>query len=387
MKSLKSIIGLEVIAIFLAVFHGFGGLKTDEAKYLLNIPYPHPPLARWIMSVTEWMPIQEMFWRILLATLVIQSVWFVIDIGRDLSSLQRRTLGFLWIFSAGTLLQAGSIMMAPITAFQALVFVWLLNKKVFVNRYSALIGIFWIASLFTAYQIILFSPIVFLVFWKTNLKKRLALVLFFVPIILLAFYTLTNPFVLASMVNAGTQNIHLAYHEQVLRIFYLWIIGGSGCLSVIGLWGMIVRRQWAIIASLILLFAYTFLSYRPYYAILFLPLLIAGASSSSKLLNSYFIRFITVIITAFFVSLYPLSFQGSIARTVANKIENIEGVVLIKGIFGHEWQYEISQPLRVHKESLVEYAEVIVCIPMCEERIGFSLMFDNDDVQVWIRSN
>ena len=70
MQRILIILLLEGYAILLAGMQGVAGVRTDEAKYLLNIPYPHPPFARWIIGQTEWMTYQEMFWRIVFATIL-----------------------------------------------------------------------------------------------------------------------------------------------------------------------------------------------------------------------------------------------------------------------------------------------------------------------------
>jgi hypothetical protein len=101
MRRLMSFIGLEFYSFALAGVRHVGGVHTDEAKYLLNIPYPHPPLARWILHWTELIPFQELLWRIVFATLLIQAVFFVWDMARMRTREERFTLCGLWLFSTG----------------------------------------------------------------------------------------------------------------------------------------------------------------------------------------------------------------------------------------------------------------------------------------------
>jgi len=50
MRKLIAAVALQIYALLLAGVQLLGGVRTDEAKYLLNIPYPHPPLARFLQA-------------------------------------------------------------------------------------------------------------------------------------------------------------------------------------------------------------------------------------------------------------------------------------------------------------------------------------------------
>src|SRR3989338_9501527 len=106
MRRSVTIILLEGYALFLALWQQLGGVHTDEAKYLLNIPYPHPPLARGIFHLLDGMPLQDMFWRIVLASLLIQAVWFVWDMACDLKNGERMALSGAWLLCAAIVFQA-----------------------------------------------------------------------------------------------------------------------------------------------------------------------------------------------------------------------------------------------------------------------------------------
>ena len=77
MQVLITVAGLEVYALALAFLQAMSGVRTDEAKYLLNIPYPHPPAARFVLGLTDGWAYQEIFWRIVFATLLVQAVFLV----------------------------------------------------------------------------------------------------------------------------------------------------------------------------------------------------------------------------------------------------------------------------------------------------------------------
>ncbi len=169
MRRLSTIIGLELYAFALAWMQALGGVRTDEAKYLLNIPYPHPPLARWILSQTEALPFQEMFWRTVFATLVVQAAWLVWTMAPDLPRRTRLAMCGCWLIAAAVVLQAGSIMMAPLNALQGLFFVWLyLRRDIDLSRSLGWLCLLWFASLFTAYQAVLFLPVVIAVVYRTR---------------------------------------------------------------------------------------------------------------------------------------------------------------------------------------------------------------------------
>src|SRR3989338_1752916 len=160
-----AVIGLELLAILLAWLQSLGGVRTDEAKMLLNIPYPHPPLLRWIVSQTEALPFQEMLWRVLLASIVVQAVWLVWDMGRDLPRGARMVAAGAWLLSAAVLAQAGSITTALVTAVWGLVFCWFFVRLELETpsprgrEYIPWVTLLWLFSLFTAYQAVLYVPI------------------------------------------------------------------------------------------------------------------------------------------------------------------------------------------------------------------------------------
>jgi len=382
MRRLPIVIGLQCYAILLAAVQAMGGVRTDEAKYLLNIPYPHPPLARWILSQTEIFPFQEWFWRIIFATTLVYAVWFVWGMHRKSGKEQRLLVCGLWLLSAAVLLQSGSIMMAPLTALQALVFVWLLSRKDN-SPYAELIAMFWFASLFTAYQAILFMPLTIEVFRRMHISPSQKVMSVGLPLLALAFYTLTNPLIPASMLNAGHQNDGISAAASAHGVVLLWIVAGSAVLSILGMIGTVRKKNAPVIFSFVLVSFYVLISYRFYYAILFTPLFVANVPE---------IRYPRVtlafhsVVSAICIALFPLSTQMSTARSVMSTITPRDGTVLVSGSFGHEWQYESSVPVQRYQPSLQDFAAAIVCLDPCEG-INESLFtrVENSNIDLFVR--
>lgn len=373
-----SIIGLQGFAVLTAMLHQHLGLHTDEAKYLLNIPYPHPPLLRWIMGLTDGWQHQELFWRVLIASFLVHSVWLVVDMARSLPREQRLTVAGLWLFSGALLLQSGTVIMAPVTAVQALFLCWMLARPEFLRKWSVLVAALWLEMLFTAYQGILFAPLVWVALRKADIGLQKRLFTFLVPIGLLALYTLTNPLAIAAMGFVGTMSTGTPPEEFVSRGMRLWLIGGSGVLSVLGIFGMFRSRNAALLCTCILVTAYCLVSYREYYAILFTPLFIAGFLTESKPLRSPAFILAAHMVMGIGLFLYIPFASLPNARAVARELErlHVTGAVLIKGSFGHEWQYLIPGSVLRYQERFLDEAKAVVCLTPCE-------IFSND----WERLN
>jgi len=135
-----------------------GGVRTDEAKYLLSIPYPHPPLIRSLMAWTASMPAHEFFWRFLITSIVVQTAWIIFDLGDVLTKPRQYALAAVWLFSAAVFLQGGTIVLAVLAGVYGMIFVWFsLHPKA--PTMPALIALLWLASLFTVYQSVLYAPL------------------------------------------------------------------------------------------------------------------------------------------------------------------------------------------------------------------------------------
>ncbi|MCA9370355.1 MAG: hypothetical protein KC680_00140 [Candidatus Peregrinibacteria bacterium] len=383
------VIFLEGIAVLLALYQGLSGVYTDEAKYLLNIPYPHPPLARSLFHAMEFLPQQELLVRIVLATLLIQAVWLVGSLARNLSIEKRVTLCGFWLFSGAVLFQAGTIMMAPLTALQGLLFVWLYFREE--NVSLGWIALMWLASLFTAYQAILYLPIVFVLIWRSPesfLKKVIA---FCIPLLLVVLYVLTNPLAIASFTSAGGQNAALSLGTIAKQAFSSWLFAGSAVFSVVGTVAVFRSKKRELIGSFLLVALFLCVSFRAYYSILFLPLFVAGVIAHSETLKRESLFLALHILAAVYIfSVASLQFYENTARTVMRTVNQSsqEGVVLIAGGFGHQWQYESTSPIFRYRPALLSKAKAVVCLEECPgiDRYAF-YQVSNLAQEVWIRQH
>ncbi len=379
------IAGLELYALSLAWVQSLGGIRTDEAKYLLDIPYPHPPLIRWIMSTTQTWPLQESLWRIFLASLVVQAAWLVWDMTRARDRSVRMMLCGAWLFSAAVVLQAGSIMMAPITALQALVLVWIFLRVRDATKLAGIIGLFWLASLFTAYQALLFVPLVYAMVRRMELPQWKQVSIIIIPLITLCLYTASNPLAFASMLNAGSQNAGLEVWQSIHGVLQLWMYGGSLILSIFATVVMIRERQLPILLSMLLVMLYVCISYRFYYAVLFTPLFVGALAYGKSLAHARVLSWLFVLCTLLFVWVQFPVVQSSVASEVAEQLPK-EGVLLIQGSFGHEWQYESMLPVERYREEAIDTASAIVCLQECELDLGGDWRLVEDaPVLLWIR--
>lgn len=368
MRRLILCIGLELYAAALSFVQFLNGVHTDEAKYLLNIPYPHPPLARFILHVLDGFTYQEFFWRFVFASLCVQTVWLAIRLSCTAKPSVRIAVAGCWLLSAAILLQAGTIMMAPLTAIEASILIyWWLQTDDDKNN-AGFIALFWLASLFTAYQAILFAPIAYALLRRQTQSWWLCLLYFLVPVGLLALYTLTNPLVPASiLVHSGDA---ISPFTRLLHMLNVWLWGGSIFLSIVGLFGMVRYRQWPLFLSIGLIAAYVFLTSFDYYAILFLPLSMAGFMA---LVRQKEIVAWPVAMGVFLVSVYHCFLAASFlqtpgpARHVLHVLasETINGPILIQGNFGHDWQYESRVPLLRYTPALLPSAGAVICISAC----------------------
>lgn len=370
MQRLKHVLWLELYALILASMRFLGGVHTDEAKYLLNIPYPHPPLARFMLHLTDGWPGQEFFWRLVFATLLVQAVWLLLTLSADLRSKARTALAVSWLACSALLLQAGSIMMAPLTALQALLFVFLLLRTDDERNDAGVIGLLWLTSLFTAYQIVLFFPIVWVLLRRTTSTRRVQIACFVLPILTVGVYTLSNPLALASVLIHG-DSVPVSLATKVWELAFVWFLGGSFVLSIAGVYGILRNRMWPLFLSFLLVAAYVFLARFSYYAILFLPLSIGGfvmllrrRQVSPNIVASGVVACSLILL----VLMFPLP-APSPARRVMHTIQaqNLSGTLLINGAFGHEWQYESTQPILRYKFTLLPLSSAVICVTPCSE--------------------
>jgi len=407
--------GLVLLGIVLATLHAWQGITTDEAKYLLNIPYPHPPLARGIIGFTQWIPGQEILWRVLLAVALLLAA----ELARAFASAREKGATFLlaglWVLSVAVFVSAGQILLAPITAVSMLVFCyWYLkgedlpartrqNDSVGLadprygssgERVVGWMALLWLASLFTAYQAVLFLPVVMAVFWRLKLPRWQRLIALVGPVLLLVLYTAMNPLAFASMITASGQNLGGGTVFTALRgVAWLWLLGGSLVLSVLGTIGMFSARRWPLILSFLFVAGFIFLSFRPYYSILFTPLLLAGLASSPSLMRRTGTILLVTLVCA--LVLIPISFPRfgpSPVPAVYAAVQKAEipagATAIIVGPFGHEWQYGPYTVRRmITNPQLLDSARVAVCLADCPDirgREGWEQL-SGVPVETWVR--
>lgn len=419
---------LEVFALVLAHLQGLGGVRTDEAKYLLSIPYPHPPFMRSIMAATEILPFQEWLWRAIFASLLIQAVWLVWHMGKRLPHTERFAVAVTWIFSATMIIQAGTIMLAVVTGLQALVFVWLLycngqwkmdneqwSAKGFLKRIvhyplsivryvrgstdqekkewkAFWVAVFWTASLFTAYQIVLFVPLVIAVFASLPVSKAKRVFYFVAPVIALGLYTAGSPLVIASFAIQGSKDAADSILMRFMHVGWLWVMAGSVFGAVLGIVGIFRSKSWALVLTFILMSLAMFMAWQQYYAILFSPLLVAGLLHffHHTKLKGFPYTPVLVFATVVLVGLRPPWSDISTSRAVMSIIDREvtqSGSLMMYGYFGHDWQYESRRfPVRKYHATGFRDAVALVCTSNCDaiRKEGMSLATDHP-VEVWLR--
>ncbi len=377
-RRFAAIAGLELYALLLTLPHLRAGVTTDEAAYLLNIPSPHPPLARSLFGLLDGWAGQEIFWRIALATLLVQAVWLLLASARDLRRSSRIALALAWLTSAAVVLQAGTVTMAPLTALQGMLFVWLHDRRRTQEEAPqgvGGIGLLWLASLCTAYQAVLFAPVVWGCMGRTQhrTRGRVRLVVFLIPLVLLALYTLTNPLVPASMIAQGTMAEAETLVDRLRGTGWILLLAGSGMLSVTGVIGLLLARRWMPLLSFLLIASSVFLVPSDSSAILFLPLLIVGTADLLRRLPSlaWPIGVLTPLCTvALLWSVPALLPQRGVDPPVVLRILAAPagaGDLLIAGSFGHRWQYASIWPVRRYAARFLSDAVGVVCLTPCAE--------------------
>jgi hypothetical protein len=180
----------------------------------------------------------------------------------------------------------------------------------------------------------------------------------------------------------------LPIEESITRVLKLWVIGGSVALSILGLYGMVRSRDYALVLTLVLVTAYIFVGFRSYYAILFTPLLIAGLLSAPRLLKSSAFLLALQIVAGIAIFLYVPFTELSGARSIGNALRaaGVHGEVLIEGSFGHEWQYLMPGPVKRYRPEFTKGVAVIVCLDQCA---GIDLqewqMLPGTKEEVWVK--
>lgn len=364
------IAGLEFYALVLVVLQWFNGVRTDEAKYLLNIPYPHPPLARWILGSFDGWWFQESVARLLFATLLVQAVWIVWDMGRYLHKPARFSLCVLWLASAALVIQAGTVMMAPLTALQALLFLWILSLPRERVPGVPTIAFLWLVTLFTALQGVLLMPLAIAALRLRGASWKAVAWYVGAPLFLVGLYALGNPLVLASFVLHAGKDAADTVIDRIGGLLWVLMLAGSGVGTVIGIVGLILKKHWMILASFILVLLYVFVGRYEYYAILFLPFFVTGAKHLWRRLPRLAVPS-TIALAVGTLTLLILRPPFVLNPTDIVLMEfydgDIEGLALIVGSYGHEWQYysDAFVTFQPYRPELLEEAAVVLCTDDC----------------------
>ncbi len=384
-RTLVTVLMLQLYAMLLAGVHFFEGLKTDEAKYLLNIPYPHPPFARSILSATEWVPMHEWWWRCIFATLLVQAVWLFVRCVPTDRMRARMVVLVMYLMSSALVMQAGTIMMAPLSALFGAFFVTEILRTPSSNGKDSLracgYGAVWFLSLFTAYQGILFAPIVFASLVRLKISRVARLTYFFVPLFLLALYTLSNPLAAASILNLGLEGSGPSARDMLDDTLALWLLSGCIIAPLLGIVGIWKSRSWSMLLTLSLMLLYSTLSFHEYYAILFLPLSVGGtvallkqrAREGSLLLSDRVLFPLAIIglVVALAVSgrLFVSRFHTDVTAkntlhiiidTYSSADTSRENICMV-GHFGHEWQYASRVPIVKYTEAAKASCRFVIC--------------------------
>lgn len=383
------VLGLELYAAALAAVQYLNGVRTDEAKYLLNIPYPHPPLARWMFSLLDGFTWHEAAIRLLVATLLVQAVWIVWEMGRMLRLSGRLSLCILWLGSAAFILQTGTVMMAPLTALQALLFLWLRSMPKERLPSDATVGFLWFATLFTALQGLLLAPLALTVIRQRPHALRRSLLFLGMPIVLLGLYALGNPLVLASFVIQTGKDAGDTLMQRGAGLLWVLTLAGSGIGTIVGVAGLLLKRHILIASSFVLIALYVFLGRFDYYAILFLPFLITGTKHLLRRMPGLGLptAILTLLCTALLLTHHvPLRSAPSPARRILSHIGS--GLILVRDPMGHEWQYEAQpgQDVRRFTPLLLEQATAVVCFRACDDLAEEWIPLEGEVDGAWVRA-
>ncbi len=391
-----SIVLLEAYAFLLALLQSAGGVRTDEAKYLLSIPYPHPPILRSLFAFFASLPGSEFFWRFMIASAMVQGVWLLVDIGYVLSQRRRVALVCSWLFSVAFLTQAGTVMLAPLTGLFGIFCVVLAVRPRPIQQKSApLVGCVWLLGLFSAYQCILYLPLLVSVLRSAHVSWRRIVLFLGVPLLLLVMYTLINPMIIASLVKVGSQDAAVALSVRLLQVLWICVFAGSGLLTVLGMYGIFTGGRMDLFLTFFVILGYIFVTSQAYYAILLTPMLVAGFMLllARRRVDGWLFLPAHFILTGVLLFRALPDMHPTPARATMRLLQKngITGLVLIDGPFGHEWQYESSGPIGRFTQTLssaVEAeAEAVVCTKKtCEEDIGEEwVRMEGAVVEVWVR--
>jgi hypothetical protein len=390
------IIGIfELIALGIALLGMRMGLHSDEAKDLLEIPYPLPLAIHWFLSLGASLTLHEFLLRFLLASVTVQAGWLLWDLGAVLPLERQMALVGTWLLSAALITQGGALMPVTIAATFGLVFVWIaLHPEGTSHCRGPCIGILWLLSLFISYQCLLFAPLVWSGLRSNRTQLRESIVYFCIPILLLAVHLLGHPLAIDNVMHSATQDLPLPTGTRLLFAMKIFLFAGGYVASVIGLWGILTGGRRDLLLSLILILLFIFLSSQPLYAILLLPLLTGGLFllfCRRKVPPRGFLL-LQAVATTIVIIISPPTKNLNIAReTIASlHAQGITGMILIDGPYGDEWQYESPEAVRTFSQELStnieKQAAVLICTKKsCEDDIDTDIWKPLPGLPAWVK--
>jgi hypothetical protein len=276
----------------------------------------------------------------------------------------------LWLGSAAFLFGAGTVMMAPLTALQSLVFLWILSLPKERLPGMPAMGFLWIATLFTALQGLLLAPLMFAALRLKGATWKQMLVYLGAPLALVCVYALGNPLIPASVLIQSGKDAGDAASVRLQGVLWILLLAGSGVGTFIGILGLALKRHAWIAFSFLLVVAYVFVGRFEYYAILFTPFFITGAKHLLRRMPRLAVPTAIGLLAgsaAILASHAPFVGARSPARETLSRAGT--GVVLVRGSMGHEWQYEAlpGQDVRPFADMLLPDARAVVCVRDCED--------------------
>lgn len=354
------LVALAFVAAVLAAWHAQLGVHTDEAKYLLNIPYPHPPLLRTLMGATDGWAFQEGFWRLVFAGALVFAGFLLPVAGRD-----RRSTALVWLTIPAVALQAGTVMMAPWTAVQAALLLAMLRHG---DRRpdAGAVGLLWLAVVMTSYQGVLLAPLVAALLLRCDASPARRAAAFVLPLALLALYTVSHPLSAASFLLQAGKDAALPWGERLAELGVVWLLGMGPVALPLAVRRMAERRAMPVLAAFALLSAYVLLGSFRYYAVFFAPFALWALHGQRRAVLAAAAAGGALTVALFGAFPEPTATRAVLQAVAAQAAVPVSVVAIDEG-FGHEWQYESPAPVRRLTSALPEEpGAVVLCRAACE---------------------
>ena len=259
-----------------------------------------------------------------------------------------------------------------------------------------MVGCLWLLALFSAYQTVLYAPLLLGVLHAAHVSRRKQFLYLGLPLLLLGLYTLGNPLALASFAHAGTQDTPLALHLRFSNVLQLCIVAGSLVTTFVGIVGIFGSGRPDFIVTLLLLLGFVAVTAQDYYAILLTPVFCAGVMfllSKRRISGEVFIPLQILSAAVLLYHFFPRTAALPAWDTMRFlQSQGVSGLVLIDGYFGHEWQYE-SRGARIGRftqtlssEAETEASAIVCTKKTCEEDVGDGWAeLEGAPIETWIK--